>query len=178
MAAWIRVFCTRPVSQLSADNILEGISAADFYTEAEGLGIEDSDVEQALSFLRIETLTGPSDARFELFYRPKGMRQITIWVSSEELDEELEEVLELLEDISPSQVKRVKAFLDKTIEIVALELGWSQLEDMAVVLAYEVTRYLARVGKGLVLATDDTWWEVKDGVFKPITTIVSQNGSP
>ena len=54
-------------------------------------------------------------------------------------------------------------------ETVGIELGWEQLDGMAVVLAYEVARWLAHVGKGLVKDHDDQWWGLtRGGAYKQL----------
>jgi hypothetical protein len=54
-------------------------------------------------------------------------------------------------------------WLRATKEIVAVELGFSQLEDMGIVLAYEIARWLAQKGDGLVVDDDDCWMMVEGG---------------
>jgi hypothetical protein len=37
-------------------------------------------------------------------------------------------------------------------------LGWDQLEGMAVVLAYEMARWLAHYARGWIEDHEDQWW--------------------
>lgn len=64
-----------------------------------------------------------------------------------------------------SPPEAVHARLAKTKEIVALELGFPMLEDMGVVIAFELARYLAQKGDGLIVDDEDQWQETQDGAF-------------
>jgi hypothetical protein len=46
------------------------------------------------------------------------------------------------------------------VEVVSFELGWSQLEDMGVVIAGQVAEYIARIGDGLIVDQNDDWWTI------------------
>jgi hypothetical protein len=52
--------------------------------------------------------------------------------------------------------------------VIGLELGFSMLEDMGVVLAYELARYLAQKGDGVIVDDDDRWQVIERGAFSPI----------
>ena len=169
MAAWLTVYCSRAVSHLTADDILAGIDNAqiDFHTIAEGFGIEDEKVvDQALARLRIEAVSEPEGVKFRLRYRPPTFRPILIhvWDEPGRVQTEREEGLEQLEEVKGKAVKRVRSHLDQVAEVVALELGWSQLEDMGIVLAGQVAEYLATIGDGLIRDQNEDWWAVEDHV--------------
>jgi hypothetical protein len=108
MAAWLTVYCTRPVSHITADDILAGIGNADFLTIAEGFGIEDEDVvDRALAQLRIE-LVNEVAVRFRLRYRPLKFRPVLIWLWTEaaEVKEQQDEALEKLEEVKGKGTQR------------------------------------------------------------------------
>jgi hypothetical protein len=47
---------------------------------------------------------------------------------------------------------------------VAVELGWTQIEDMGVVLASLLAEFMAGVADGLLVDPMDAWWAVEGGV--------------
>ena len=164
MAAWFTVYCTRSLAAVRADDILASINAADVWTVAEGFGIEDDDaIEAACNALQIEPISDQPGLRFRLSYRPPEFRPVIVHVW-DEVQEELEEADELLEDASGAGLGRIRSHLGRVTEVVAVELGWSQMDDMGVVLASLVAEFLAGVADGLVVDPMDAWWAVDDGV--------------
>ena len=49
--------------------------------------------------------------------------------------------------------------------IVAVEPGFSQLEDMGIAFAYEIARWFAQSHNGLIRGDDDNWLRTVDGAF-------------
>jgi hypothetical protein len=138
----------------------------DFYIIAEGFGIEDErEVDRALSGLRVEPVGEADGVKFRLRYRPPKFRPVDIhfWTDPDRVREEREEAVEQLGGTTGTGVKQVQKHLGRVVEVVALELGWSQLEEMAVVLAGQVAEYFAVVGNGLIRDQNDDWWTMKSG---------------
>jgi len=167
MAAWFTVYCSRSVGRVTAADILAAMNGWDFHTAAEGYGInDDEEVDRALASLKLEPDSGRGGVRFRLTYGPPELRPILICAvtASEVLAEERGEAEELLDEASGMGVERVRAHLRRVVEVAAIELGWSQLEDMGVVFAGMVSEYLAGVGDGLIRDPHDVWWAVEDHV--------------
>jgi hypothetical protein len=74
MAAWFTVYCLRPASRITPDDLLAAIEESDLHTVAEGFGIEDDAVDQALSLLQIEPADGTAGVRFRILYKPPEFR--------------------------------------------------------------------------------------------------------
>jgi hypothetical protein len=170
MPAWITVYCRRSVESITSAKLLDGINdrdrsagaGGDYDMLAETYGLDEDSVEPALEGLRIEG--DEPFTTYELRYRPDPkVRPVFVhrWADPSRVAEEIAEVVERLE---PSST--VIAQLQKSVEIVALELGFSQLGDMGVVFAYEVARYLAQKGDGLILDVEDHFTVVERGAFK------------
>jgi hypothetical protein len=171
MPYWITVYCRTPVSSLAPAELLAGIrdedpgapAGVDYWTLAEGFGIEDEDVvDAALDVLRVR----PERARglaCEVCHRPElDARPIVVhcWSEPERVAEEIQEAEENREP-PPAALERLRA----SREVVGLELGFSQLEDMGIVIAYEIARWLAQKGEGLVADDDDQWFSVEGGAW-------------
>ena len=169
MAWWLTVYCREPVSTLAPLQLLAGIrdedrsapAGVDYWTLAEHFGIEDETVvDAALDRLRVSA-DGDRGLGCEVRYQPEDdVRPIVVhcWTEPERVAEELEEAEEGRAP-PPGALPRLRA----TKEIVAIELGFSQLEDMGIVLAYEIARWLAQKGDGLVVDDDDCWMMVEGG---------------
>lgn len=170
MAWWLTVYCRKPVSALAPKQLLAGLrdedreapAGADYWTLAEHFGIDDEAVvDAALEGLRVRDANATGLGALELCYRPEaGARPIVVhcWTEPERVAEELEEAEE-----GRSPPTGVLPRLRATKEVVGIELGFSQLEDMGIVLAYELARWLAQRGDGLVVDDDDCWMAVEGG---------------
>jgi hypothetical protein len=83
------------------------------------------------------------------------------WAHPTRVQTEREEALELVEDLTGRHVSRIRRHLAECTEVVALELGLTQLEDMGLVFAGAFAKYLAVQGDGLIRNEADEWWAVK-----------------
>ncbi len=167
MPAWITVYCRERLDSLGADELLRGIrggdpealAGVDYWTLAEDYGVDEDQVDRALAQLAV--VEDGSD--WEIRYSEAGERSVVVhrWFSTERVAEEIEEVLERLEPSDEDIVEHLRA----SREVVGIELGFSQFEDMGVVIAYEVARYLMQKLDGLILNDEDRWLVVVDGAF-------------
>ncbi len=164
MAAWFTVYCSRSVAQVTAAEIRSEIDRWDFATAAEAYGIDDEAVAPALDSLRLEPEDGAGGVRFRLTYGRPERRPILIHVHSdpEAIAEVRDEAKKLLDGACGQGVDRAREHLARMVEVVAVELGWTQLEDMGVVFAGMVSEYLASVGDGLIRDPYDVWWAMED----------------
>ena len=170
MAWWLTIYCRKPVSHLTAADIARGLvdedpaatAGGDYYTAAEGYGIEDEAVvDAALDRLTVEAM---SDKPLDLQVRYGARRPLVVHLWHE--PGRLAEVLaETNQERSPPD--SVKSRLAETVEIVAIELGLSQLRTMGIVIACELARFFAQHGDALVVDDDDAWSRVTGGQFEP-----------
>lgn len=166
MAACFTVYCSRSVDRVTTADILAAIESWDFRTSAEGYGIDDDEaVDRALASLKPESDAGDG-VRFRLTYGPPGSRPILIQFHSDAdlIAEMRDEAEELLDQARGQGVERIRTHLGSIVEVVAIELGWSQMEDMGVVFAAMMSEYLAGVGSGLVRDPQNVWWAVEEHV--------------
>jgi hypothetical protein len=162
MAWWITVYCQKPLPELTPERLRAGITdedpeasaGADYFTLAEGYGVDDAQVRPALQALRVtdDLKLHFGDARPVVVHR---------WTEPDRVAEELAECHEVR--APPPSIREP---LGRTKEIVAIELGLTNLEDMGVVFAYEVARYVAQKGDGLIVDDDDRWRRVVRGAFE------------
>jgi hypothetical protein len=166
MAAWFTVYCRRSVAHLTAADLLAALNGIeDIHTLAEGYGVEDDDeIDRAMENLRIEPTDQPPG--FCLRYRPGDGRPISIWhiTDPECVFEQTQEAQEALPTPPKQGPKGPHVHLGRVVEVVALEMGWSQLDDMGVVLASQVAQHFAAVGDGVFEDPNDAWWAVRRGV--------------
>jgi hypothetical protein len=163
MAAWITVYCERSLAGAIPEQIQRCVDEADWLTTAEGYGIEEEKtLRAALNHFRIESLDGRRSGAYCIYYRPdrpKGCRQIELerWAEPALVKQEVAAARASLRGKRSGGAKRIREHLHKVIETVAFELGWDQLEGMAVVLAYEIARCLAYYAHGWIEDHEDQW---------------------
>jgi len=171
MAWWLTIYCTQSVAQLDGAQLLRGIqdqdplapAGVDYATLAEDYGVSDEAAAAAVANLRTAPPDGAHPLDVALRYLPDDEArpvQLHCWTTTDRVAEEVEECRE-----GRSPPKDVGPVLDDCKEIIGIELGGSQLGTMAVVLAYEVARYLAQKGDGAFVDDDDEWFAVHDGAF-------------
>ena len=173
MASWITVYCRKSVGAVSPDQLLAGITdkdpsasaGVDYWTLAESYAVEEDAVDTALEALRVEA-EGPGFEVYSVRYcaaprlRPVFVRR---WADEARVRRELDEAAELRKP-SASTSK----LLEQTREVIGIELGATQLNDFGIVVAYEIARYLAQIGDGLICDLQDGWTIVRDRGFEDL----------
>jgi len=178
MPAWLTIYCSRGVNDVTSDDLLAGIGEADFYTIAEGFGIDDeSIVDEAMSSLSFAPLTAPDGARYEVSVAPSGSRPLVIyyWTAPDRVRTELDEARDSLSGIQSANAQRVLDHLNRVTEIAAIELGWSQLDGMGIVIAGQIAECFAGLADGLIVDQNGDWWAVEDRV--PVLLIGPDSGA-
>jgi hypothetical protein len=165
-------YCKKSVAHVTPDQLLAGVKRADLHTIAENNDVPEDAIVSALGQLRIENVD-PSGFRFYRFsYRPEGKRQIDVerWVTGDEVRGVAAEVLENLEADGHPALARIRTHLLESVDIVSASFGSSPGEAMAVVLASEVTRWLAEQFDGIIRAADYSWWQLgKYHEYQPLS---------
>jgi|GEM_PF-3127587 len=170
MAWWLTVYCAREIGGLEPADLLAGLrdldrdapAGVDYWTLAEDYGIEDTAlVDAALNVLRVDATGKGIDCEVR-YQAGDDARPVVlhVWDDPERVAEELEEAADVR-----SPPEQIAERLKQTKAIVGIELGASQLEDMGVVIAYEVARWLAQRGDGLIVDDDESWQVVRDGAW-------------
>ncbi|MEZ4403953.1 MAG: hypothetical protein R3B06_28270 [Kofleriaceae bacterium] len=167
MAYWLTVYCRRSVRGIDAAALAAGLrgldpaapAGEDYQTLAERFDVDEAEVAPALAALTVVA----SAVGWEVRYRADpAARPLTIhvWSAPAQVAEELDEARDCR---NPPPL--AEQLLGAVVEIVALELGWSMLEDMGVVLADEAARFLAQRGDGVVADDEARWRLVVDGAW-------------
>jgi hypothetical protein len=172
MAAAITIYCKRSLAGSIPEQIRACVDAADWWTLAEGYGIDDEAVvNAALDHFRIEPQATDLGEAYRVHYRPEGQRQIDVWrwTDAEEVAEELAGAREELTRARRAGARGLREHLAGAKEVVRIDLRWGQLKGMAVVLAYEITRWLAHGARGCIRDHEGQWWVLtRRGAYKLI----------
>jgi hypothetical protein len=164
VASWISVYCRKSVGRITTAQLLDGIrdrdpkahAGVDYYTLAEDYDVGEPAVRAALVKLAIE-----DHDPFDDYMVSYGVRRpvfVRRWTNA---SPHVEEAIERTPP-SPALAKRLRA----SREAIGIELGASQLSDFGIVVAYEVARYLAQKGDGVIADLQHRWTKVVDGGFQ------------
>ena len=167
MPAWLTVYCRKPLHAMDAERLSLGIThrdpeapaGVDYPTLAEGYDIDEDDAAAALSALTVREDRGG----LEVFYGPTRPLVLHRWTARERVVEEIAECREVR-----APPASVGDRLDATAEVVGIEMGFSQLEDMGIVLAFEIARWLAQRGDGLIVDDEDHWYLADAGALQAV----------
>ncbi len=159
MAAWMTVYCRKPLAGVTAAppatavraagrparrrkpttgvtarSLLVTLEATDLYIAAEACGLDDEDaaVGAILPYLRVEEIGDNRGQVFRVHYRPGDLRQVDVhlWTDPEVVVEELDEAGEWLEELGEKTRKEVLQRLKGVVAVVAVEIGWTQVESV------------------------------------------------
>ena len=163
MPAWVTIYCADSVSDVRPEVLLKAISSSDYWTLAEDHGVSEDRVDPAIAELCIS----PLGDGFQLHYQPEGERQLAIrrWNDPARVAEEAREVLEQIEGDATAAATQIREHMRGLKAVVAVELGFTQLEDMGVVFAYEVARWFAQTRRGLIKGDNENWLRTDDWSF-------------
>lgn len=154
---WIQVFNQRPLTPFPGNEMLSALLDVNFDSLCEQYGLNPQEISSARSHLQFLAAPEGIAPFFLLEYQPDNGSPLVIyhWNANNNAGARwLEEVL--LQAGHPL----VKSHLAQTQEILAISLRPSHLEDIGLLLAYEVARWAAAQGKGLVYGLDGTWYRL------------------
>jgi hypothetical protein len=150
MPARVLVYCKKSVADVTAEMLVYELRGADLMTLAESLDIpegEEAAVEKMWAHLHIEPDGGALNG-LEIHWHDH-QRPIQIECRPA-LPGEIEETLDDLPDSDLPGAVRVRAHLEATEEIVALEMGLDGSHHLAATISEVVAFYLAVRGDGIV----------------------------
>ncbi len=148
----IRVFNTTPISLVDPQDVLAAITESNYQTLCLQYGLDPALIEPGLA--RLGVLAAPDLAApfFTVVYREDGKRPIV--VNIEDWDSRDFEAKFFL----PPQPLQVA--IQNAVQLVSVELEEDQLQDLGLLLAYEMARWAAVQGKGILLGLDGRWYRL------------------
>lgn len=151
----ILIFNQNPLGQLSGESLLAAITTANFHTLCAQYGLDPGLIQPALDHLSLEIAGGSAVpyflVRYQTLHQPPLV--VTRWdTTSTDGQQQLVAFAERL--ISAD----VREHLMSTRELVTVELVEAQFADMGLLFAYEIARWAAGQGSGIVYGLDGTWY--------------------
>lgn len=159
MAAWITIYLQEPLSLTGAAAIQREMPMPDWWTLGESLDLEEDEVDAFLATLAWR------DDPFEIHCEGRRPLQFHVWTDADRLRTEIEELDEIEGLVVPPSVRE---HVKSVRMIVAIEMGFTQLETMFEVVAFEVAYWLAERGKGVIKGPNDAWFDHDQHRWDPI----------
>ena len=154
---WIMVFAKTKLGQIKPEDVIAAVTESNTYTLCEQYGLDPTLIQPALEQIEVAVSVGGQQPLLALRYGPKQHPPVvvTAWDVVVETGSQLQ--AEMIKDCDSPVIARN---LEETSFIYCVELVASQLGDMGLLLAYELARWIAQRGEGLVLGLDRTWYRL------------------
>jgi hypothetical protein len=151
----ISVFNTKQIKGIDPLEVLAAVTSSNYHTLCDQYGLDQALIEPTLLHLNVMVESQESLGYFILEYRPQGRRPIFIHLLNPS-DIELEKLKRLWND-APQAIRKK---LSGIKQIVRIELEEDQLRDLGLLLGYELARWAAESGDGVVQGLDGNWYRL------------------
>lgn len=165
MTYWIWVFSQKPLGIRDGTGLIAAIKGANFRALCDQYGLDPALIPSTRAHLEVLVGTGGYPPFFILRYAANDHRPLVVhsWEAGEK------EQVRLRQKALYTSPDAVKVHLRGSHAILAIELSRSQLEDLGLLLAYEVARWALEQGGGLIQGLDRVWYQLNQhGAFIPI----------
>lgn len=166
MAYWIWIFNQQSLGEIDRNLLAQAVTTANFSTLCEQYGIDPVMIAPAREHFEVIAANGGVAPFFLVSYRPDGERPIMVnrWDSSGEIGAQI-----LSQTIHAVANEQIKLHLLQTQQIFGIELQRTQIEDIGLLLAYEVARWVSFHGQGTVRGLDGVWYRLnRHQAFVPV----------
>ncbi len=156
----------RSIGAIDPEKFRDQLLQANFYTLAAQYGLDKSMIEGCVSNLEVSTVDPLVAPFFVIKYQGGGQSPLLVyrWTQSDQIGKDI------WRDVLPKDVPpHVRHYITDTSEILVIELDRAQLKDMGILLAYEVARWAAIRGSGVVMGLDGKWYRMnRHQAFIPV----------
>jgi hypothetical protein len=163
----IMIFNQKPLGRFSGESLLASITASNYHTLCEQYGLDSGLIQPALGDLKLEMNRGSEVPFFVLRYGPQHQPPLVVtrWDALTSAGRQ-----RLLDFADSPESADLRERLMCTRELVTIELVEAQLADLGLLLAYEIARWAAGVGSGVMYGLDGCWYGMNvDHAFVPLT---------
>lgn len=154
----IRVFNSIPLAPINPREILAAITESNYYTLCGQYGLSPALISPSLARLGVLAAPDSEAPFFTVVYRQDGERPLVVTVQDWDGN---------YSGGAPSPGLQVA--LVNAVQVVSIELAEDQLQDLGLLLGYEVARWAAVRGKGIMRALDGRWYRLnRHKAFLPV----------
>lgn len=166
MAYGIVVFNQETIDHFDEGELLNSVTESNFHTLCEQYGLPPDLFRQGLSWLGLKLLVHDDLPMFQLNYRSLHHTPLTVyrWPA-----DSLSGAAYMAQVQNGAENEIVQEYFTRITQVVLVEVSRSQLEDLGILLAYEIARWAAFSGNGIIHALDGKWYRLnKNKAFIPI----------
>lgn len=154
----IFVFNSRLMGPVTDESVLKAITGSNFDTLCAQYGLDSALIEALWTHLALTRgKMTPFSPYLLLRYGPKGLRPLLVYAYQADCPSGRLILQRALASVGHEALKKA---LSQARLILSIELSQEQLKDMGLLLAYEVARWAAEQGQGLVRALDGKWYRL------------------
>lgn len=166
----IRVFNLRALSEMDLQALTKVLLEVNYSSLCSEYGLDPASIAPTLSHLEVVSAPEGVAPYFLVKYQPGGRAPLVVYRWEPTGDNGAPWLRQAMKRGNASVIE---AQLAHTREILAVSLRASQLEDMGLLLAYEITRWAAEKGRGLIFGLDGAWYRLNSHwAFLPIEGLV------
>jgi hypothetical protein len=161
----ITIFNLTPIERFDPNEIRAAVTESNFYTLCNQYGLDPSLIRPASAYLKIQAAPQAKAPFFTLHYAPEPAAPIVVncWNDTARISS----FIRMYSSIAPDTVRKQLAL---SREVFSVELTRPQSNDMGLLFAYELARWIAVKGNGVVYALDGEWYRMNPHkAFLPIS---------
>lgn len=163
---WLYVFNQQPLGNIAENNLIPVLLEVNFNSLCHQYGLDSSMIAPALSQLELRAVPEGVTPFNVLKYQADDQPPILIFQWDTDKRAGADRLGDALMHVNHP---RLRDHLKHTCEILGISLLADQLDDIGLVLAYEVARWAAFNGQGLVFGLDSVWYRLnRHQAFIPI----------
>lgn len=145
----------KSIDYFDPDEIRVAVTESNFHTLCSQYGLDPALIKPVKAHLEIRTTSESAVPFFTLHYKLANEPPIVVTRWRE--GERFAELRHLCESSVPQSASQ---HLNRTQEIFTIEISHRQCRDLGLLLAYELARWAAHKGKGLVYGLDGVWYRL------------------
>lgn len=168
MLYWIMIFNQNPLGQFSGESLLKAITTANYHTLCEQYGLDPGLIQPVVDHLCLEMAGGSAVPYFLVRYQPQHLPPLVVTRWNTTTSAGRQRLVPFAENPVSADLRD---HLMGTRELITVELVEAQLVDLGLLLAYEIARWAAGLGSGIIYGLDGVWYRLNaHQAFIPLDT--------
>lgn len=155
MSNYIVVCNQRLIEPPEEADFLAAITRSNFHTLCAQYGLDPALIGPSKEYLGVRFFAQGLSPFFLLDYQPEGEAPLVVHCLSDDKREKF-----LQEKLLEEETLLCKQDLAHTRQIFSIQLSEDQARDMGLLLAYEVARWAAELGNGVMRGLDGDWYRL------------------
>ncbi len=155
----IVVFNQKTIGPIDQEDVLSTVTESNFHTLCEQYGLAAELLGHGSDHLHLNILLHGDLPVFQLDYRSDYRTPLTVyrWPASSQNGRaymvQMQNEVEVIVD---------QEYLTRILQVILIEITRPQLEDLGILLAYEIARWAAFCGNGIMHALDGKWYRLNE----------------